>query len=525
MNLNNSPEVIDKPKTTGKKKRHLDPSCAVSSRGGVESPPHSVLALFIFSCFLLLATNTAHAHVGSKDVFEQVSAGPYKLFITIRPPVVIPGVATVEVRATGAPIDTLQITPTPLTGEAAGHPPTADKLKRSDADPNFYTGGVWLMASGSWQVRFAIEGPGGHQVTSIPVPAVALSTLKMERSLGIPLALLGVFLVVSMAGVVAAAIRESRLPPGATPTPSLRRRGVIALVASLAVMAFIVYEGARWWSVEAADYSEDIYRPLSTQAKLSGSQLDIVVQPYRTSYSADYSANDRSNSDFLPDHNHLMHLYAIRQPQMDAVFHLHPELVSKGDFRMSLPSMPPGTYKLYGDVVHANGFPETLVATVEVPTGFTGNAAGPDDAAAAPSPVSVGQLGASYTLPDGYTMAWDKPATLTASTAYSLHFRLLAPDGAPAKDMQPYMGMTGHAAFVKDDGTVFAHTHPEGSAAMAALDIANGSMGAMEGMSTGPTPPAVDFPYGFPTPGAYRIFIQMKHGTTIETGVFDATVQ
>ena len=41
---------------------------------------------------------TAHAHVGSKDVFEQVEAGPYKLYITIRMPTVIPGVATVEVR-------------------------------------------------------------------------------------------------------------------------------------------------------------------------------------------------------------------------------------------------------------------------------------------------------------------------------------------------------------------------------------------------------------------------------------------
>jgi hypothetical protein len=34
--------------------------------------------------------------------------------------------------------------------------------------------------------------------------------------------------------------------------------------------------------------------------------------------------------------------------------------------------------------------------------------------------------------------------------------------------------MAGHAAFVKTDGTVFAHTHPEGSAAMQAMMLANG---------------------------------------------------
>jgi hypothetical protein len=98
--------------------------------------------------------------------------------------------------------------------------------------------------------------------------------------------------------------------------------------------------------------------------------------------------------------------------------------------------------------------------------------------------------------------------------------------------MQPYLGMAGHAAFVKTDGTVFAHTHPEGSAAMADVMLANASLspenpGGPAQMSM-PTPeklpPSVDFPYGFPTPGRYRIFIQMKHASTVETGVFDAQV-
>ena len=44
----------------------------------------------------------AHAHVGNKDVFEQINAGPYTLFVTIRTPTVIPGVATVEIRASSS---------------------------------------------------------------------------------------------------------------------------------------------------------------------------------------------------------------------------------------------------------------------------------------------------------------------------------------------------------------------------------------------------------------------------------------
>ncbi len=37
-------------------------------------------------------------------------------------------------------------------------------------------------------------------------------------------------------------------------------------------------------------------------------------------------------------------------------------------------------------------------------------------------------------------------------------------------------------------------------------------------------PNRVTFPYGFPTAGKYRIFVQMKHGDTIETASFDANV-
>ena len=89
---------------------------------------------------MLGAVAPAHAHVGNKDVFEQVEAGPYKLFVTIRPPNVIPGVAGIEVRSSGPVVDSIAVTPTPLTGEASNHPPSSDALLRSGADPAFFTG-------------------------------------------------------------------------------------------------------------------------------------------------------------------------------------------------------------------------------------------------------------------------------------------------------------------------------------------------------------------------------------------------
>jgi hypothetical protein len=485
--------------------------------------------MFLLLC-VLVAPKAANAHVGSKDVFEQVEAGPYKLYVTIRMPTVIPGVATIEVRSSGAKISNINITPLPITGEASKHPPTADSMARSTADPTFFTGSLWLMASGSWEVRFQISGDGGEQTTSVPVPAVALSTLKMQRGLGTILGILGLFLVISMAGIVAAAVRDARLEPGAIPSPIRRRRAVWATLGSLVLMSLLIWGGAKWWNVEAASYSMDVYHPLSVTPVLSGNVLDLNVGEFHP----DSERRSRSNNDFLPDHGHLMHLYAIREPEMDAVFHLHPELVAAGDFRISLPAMPPGDYTLYGDVVHASGFPETLVSKITIPDNMSGGSPGPEDAAGYPQPLSHGQLGDSYKLPDGYVMVWDRPSTLTANTAYTFRFHLLDASGNPAADMQPYLGMAGHAAFVKTDGSVFAHTHPEGSAAMAALMLANNNgtdttahaaMTMDMGQQSEPISNTVEFPYGFPVSGRYRIFVQMKHGATVETGAFDASVE
>ena len=478
------------------------------------------------ACLLLLLCGLpAYAHVGSKDVYEQVTAGPYKLFVTIRPPLVIPGVAAIEVRSSGATVHSIRITPTPLTGEAAKDPPSSDAMQPSAADPAFFTGSLWLMAAGSWQVHFDVDGASGKASSSVPVAAMPLSILPMQRSMGVTLALLGIVLVMGIVGIVAAAMGQARTAPGLAPNAKQQRGARIASVVTLVVTLLIVYGGYVWWHAEATAYAADIYHPLSLSPTLAGNLLDLKIGRHDSDPSHPYKG--RLNNDLLPDHGHLMHLYAIRQPEMDAVFHLHPALVPDGDLEMKLPMMPAGTYRLYADIVHANGFPETLTADLAVPAGLPANAVAPEDASAIPPPLSQGELGASYALPDGYKMIWDRPATLSANTAYAFRFRLEDSSGKPADDARPYLGMAGHAAFVKTDGTVFAHTHPEGSAAMQAVDLANGGAEGMDmhASATETIPPVVEFPYGFPSPGRYRIFIQMKHASTVETGVFDAQVR
>lgn len=135
---------------------------------------------------------------------------------------------------------------------------------------------------------------------------------------------------------------------------------------------------------------------------------------------------------------------------------------------------------------------------------------------------------------------------ISAKRPELFRFKLVDKNGAPPQDMALYMGMLGHAAFMKSDGKVFAHIHPNGSVAMAALMLAdeqnqklNGAtvkpistepmnvagMHHMHDMGSAALPNEVSFPYGFPTAGRYRIFVQMKHGETVETGAFDVDVQ
>src|ERR1700760_2832345 len=75
-------------------------------------------------------------------------------------------------------------------------------------------------------------------------------------------------------------------------------------------------------------------------------------------------------------------------------------------------------------------------------------------------------------LARGDKMIWERdPGTPHARQPYLFRFRVEDAAGQPARDMELYMGMLGHAAFVRSDRTVFAHIHPSGSVPMAALAL------------------------------------------------------
>jgi hypothetical protein len=461
---------------------------------------------------LLLITalqSPVRAHLGSPDVFLEGHAGPYRLMVTVRPPLAIPGVADVEVLTTGDDVREVHIVPLPLRGAGAAFAPVPDRAERSNEDPKLFTGHLWLMSAGSWQVRINVSGENGEGTLSVPVPTLPKSTLAMAPVLKATLFALMLLLGSGFVGIISAMARESSLGAGEQLDRRARRRGRIAGGIAAALVIGIVLLGNMWWTAEATAYDRYIYKPLTATPRIDGSQLSIVL-------SDPGWIGSRRLDDFVNDHGYPMHLFVVT-PALDRLWHLHPREIGKGAFVKELPAMPDGTYHLFADVVHATGVPETVVGQV---TAAGLESFGPRGVSGDDSVWSHDQQSTSTTK-----ITWVRDqAPLLPKRHTTFTFRVDDENGQPVDDLELYMGMPGHAVFVRRDLQVFAHVHPSGSAPMATLDMAMPGDNTHAQHLTKP-PATVTFPFGFPEPGQYRIFVQVKRAGSIVTGAFDADVK
>ena len=470
--------------------------------------------------FLLLAP-LAFGHVGSPDVFYEGDAGPYHLLVAVRPPAMIPGVAQVDIRTTQGEVQTIKVVPVYLTAKDKGLPPTPDVMKTVAGDAKSFTGSVWLMASGSWEVRVEVEGSQGSAVLGVPVAAFARRTLPMQKALGALLFALMLFLAFGIVAIAGAAAREGQVDPGTPATPKRVRLGRIAMIVAAVMVFSMIYLGNAWWNSEASSLKHDmLYKAPPLDASLNGDRLVLKM-----GLSNWHELRKKSWSmTLIPDHGHLMHLFLLRVPAMDRFYHLHPEQTQDGNFALDLPAVDAGHYKLFADIVRESGFPDTMVSDIDLPQ-IAGKSLSGDDSAVSCGAFSGADLSESA-LPDGSKMIWERESRSPVSSQLNwFKFRVVRPDGTPVNDLEPYMGMAGHAVFIRSDEQVFAHIHPAGSVPMAALEVVQKDVGASSAMPHSMSMPAeVSFPYGFPQPGDYRMFVQVKRMGRVETGVFDTKV-
>jgi hypothetical protein len=470
----------------------------------------------LFAYLLLLCPLAAIAHVGSPNVFYEGTAGPYALRVVVRPPEVIPGRAQITVRALDSNVRKVSVLPA-RWDTGTGGAPAPDPAKPVRGDTNLFATELWLMNSGAYSILVNAEGPAGTGTTVVPINSIATARRDMPKWFGGMLSAWAGFLVIAMVSLVGAATRESVLQPGETPDRRRLWRSRGAMVVGAIVICTALWGGKRWWDSVDRDYRRNrLYRADRLQASLrtNASQHLMVLKR---------NIERWGGREVVPEHGKLMHAFLVRQPDLDAFAHLHPLRIDDRQFETALPSLPAGAYKVYADITHESGFTQTLVSDIEL--GGQGIAAGelsdPDDSWHISTNTSPNVV--TSFLRNGYEIR------LLSTSDSRLQFSVVDAKGQPAA-LEPYMDMQAHAIIHSADATVFTHLHPFGTVSMTSQQLfaqrereRNGK--PFEVVCGLPArSDAISFPYEFPKPGRYRIWVQVKIQGEIMTGIFDTII-
>jgi hypothetical protein len=481
-------------------------------------------------CWLIVLAALSMAHVGSPDAFFTGKAGPYDVRVTVRLPGVIPGRAQVAVRLVGAsaaanPQVTLQAAQwnVGLTGAPPPEPAVA-----VPGSPDLYAAELWLMTASSYQLAVHVTGAAGSGTAIVPVMAIATAERPMPPWLGWALAGLGLFLTVGFMTIIGSAVRESVLPPGVEPDSRRRTRARIGIAVAALAAGLLLWGGNVWWAAEASGYSRNVlYRPFAAEAQTTAPdqpQLTLAIRDPR--WTGVPNPASRYNA-LLPDHGKLMHLFLVREPALDAFAHLHPTPRSPQamEFDTTLPALPAGRYRVYGDIVHESGYAQTMVSNVEIRDTGGSQPADVDDSWFSGSAVEAGPS-TSFDLGDGLQIVWNRgDSALVTGEEVVLAFSVRDATGTPVT-VAPYMGMAAHAIVASHDGSVFAHLHPSGSISMAALQMFTATTPTVNHAGHDDSlESAVAIPFAFPRSGTYRIWVQVKRSGKVMTAAFQAEVR
>lgn len=499
---------------------------------------------------LLCAPLSLVAHVGSPNVFFEGHAGAYPVRVIIRPPAVLPGMAQLDVRVAGA---TNVLVQAALWEAGNNRAPDSVLAIPVAGEQSLFNAGVWLFYSGAYRVRVTVQGSQGTGDVMVPLTSAALKTPTMSAFTGAVLVGLGLILFVSAVWFAGTAAREAMVSPGtAIQAPEcLRGRWVAAGVALLLVA--VGYGGKVRWKKMDAEFRKNALakpQPILASVRTSGNLSRLELSPTNDALGA--SAWDT----LVADHGKLMHLFLLREPEFNAFAHLHPVRRNAQSFENVLPPLPAGKYRLYGEVTRENGSSETVTADVTLPepSGRAPQMWGSNMndvicqspmqiAASAGEPfaldaddswhMSMGGVeiktadARTSRLMNGLQMKFQNDSELIENRDTSLRFAVVDAEDRPVV-LQPYMGMTGHAVVRRSDGAVFTHLHPVGTISMAAQALftreENNALNAPK-LTPLSTSNEVSFPYAFPRAGDYRLWVQVRVGGRVLTGVFDVAVK
>jgi hypothetical protein len=481
-----------------------------------------LFALGIFLLSLGLVPD-AFCHIGNNSVFYEGEAGPYQVLVFIQPPQVVPGLAQINVQVHNGPATTVSALPVRWDAGRKGAP-VPDLATESKNEPGTFTTQLWIMDFGAYSVFIDVEGAKGNGTAIVPFNSISTQRLPMPKWMGAAFLVAGVGLVLLLICIVGAAVRESVLPAGNQPDRKKRVWAWVVMGVASLLFCAVLWKGNSWWvSVDTDFQSTRLYKPLTIATRLEQKDqkqtLFLTIDEKNSSW--------RDHTPLVADHGKLMHLFLIREPEMNAFAHLHPVLNFDGTFESTLPDLPEGSYRVFADVVHESGLTQTLISTLKVPGGkAAGGESDPDDSRWTGKPSVENEV----TLSEKLKVRSLGLLQTEVGREVVLRFDVLASDDRPAI-LEPYMGMWSHAVIAASDGSVFTHLHPAGTISLTAQELF-----ARRERGESPSAKPIDvvcgrperelrFPYSFPNPGDYTIWVQFRSGGGIHTAAFNIRVQ
>lgn len=188
---------------------------------------------------------------------------------------------------------------------------------------------------------------------------------------------------------------------------------------------------------------------------------------------------DGTVTKFDIEHTKPMHVIVVRR-DFAGFQHLHPTMQHDGTWATALTIPEAGVYRVYADFV-VDGEKQTLATDLFVPGDFR-----PETL---PQPARTADAG------DGYTV--ELTGAPAAGEESTLEFEIFL-DGHAVTDIPDYLGARGHLVALRDGDLAYLHVHADEE--------------------------RLAFEADFPTPGAYRLFLQFRHGDAVHTAAFTVDV-
>ena len=156
-------------------------------------------------------------------------------------------------------------------------------------------------------------------------------------------------------------------------------------------------------------------------------------------------------TNFLKVHERPFHLFIVSR-DLSTFVHAHPEQRDGGVFVLDQ-VLTPGEYMLIADFLPVGGTPQVIHRAIVTP-GYAGPLFNdPPKLAVTPEAQTI----------DGLRVRLE-PGNVTALRRASLRFHVSdAATGAEVRDLEPYLGASGHLLLVNGNLTVALHGHPAGT--------------------------------------------------------------